>query len=168
MFFLGGGPDFVLFCCWCHVLVFPFSHVVVSCFFACCLWLLYLTHGSRTVVSACVAFTSSSVSVVLTDPFSLPWHISLSCSFLRPCLWEEQVFASNPRGQRRTASPVWRAAHCTMHRGQPLLDRHQSVAMRVETSGCCCRGSREQTHLPASQSVSAGGSTRTERAGLGV
>ena len=32
----------------CHV-VFPCSHAVVSCFFACCLWLLYLILGSCTV-----------------------------------------------------------------------------------------------------------------------
>ena len=47
--------------CWCFH--FP-MHAVVSFFFACCLWLLYLILGSRTVVSACVAFTSSSVSVL--------------------------------------------------------------------------------------------------------
>ena len=53
-----------------------------------------------------------------------------------------QVFASGPRGHRRTASPVWRAAHCTVHRGQPPLRRHQPVSTLVEASGCCCRGSR--------------------------
>ena len=40
--FFGGVLDFVhLFCCWCHV-AFPFSLVVVSFVFACCLGLLYL------------------------------------------------------------------------------------------------------------------------------
>ena len=53
-----------------------------------------------------------------------------------------QVFASGPRGHRRTASPVWRAAHCTVHRGQPPLRRHQPVSTLVEASGFCCRGSR--------------------------
>ena len=50
--------------------------------------------------------------------------------------------SSSPRGHRRTASSVWRAAHCTVHRGQPPLRRHQPVSTLVEASGCCCRGSR--------------------------
>ena len=61
--------------------------------------------------------------------------------------------------------------HCAMHRGQAGLDRHQPVSILVETSGCCCcrlQSQREQTHLPASQSISVGGSTRSERAGPGV
>ena len=64
-------------------------------------------------------------------------------------------FASSPRGQRRTASPVWRAAHCTCaYRGQSPLDPHQPVAILVETSGCCHKRQRDQSHLPAGQSVS--------------
>ena len=63
LFFLWGCLISLFFCCWCHV-AFPFSHVVVSFVFACCLGLLYLIIASRTVVSACVAFTSSLVSVL--------------------------------------------------------------------------------------------------------
>ena len=63
-FFLGGVLDFDhLFCCWCHV-SFPFSHVVVSFVFACCLGLLYMILVPHTLVSARVSFTSSSVSVL--------------------------------------------------------------------------------------------------------
>ena len=40
-------------------------------------------------------------------------------------LWEEPVFASNPRGLRLIASLAWQAVYCIMHRGQPPLDRHQ-------------------------------------------
>ena len=67
--------------------------------------------------------------------FVLPAYSMLWQSFF----WES---ASSPRGHRRTASSVWRAAHCTMHREQPPLRRHQPVSTLVETSSCCCRGSR--------------------------
>ena len=49
---------------------------------------------------------------------------------------------SSPRCHRRTASSVWQAAHCTVHRGQPPLRHHRSVSTLVEASGFCCRGSR--------------------------
>ena len=40
--------------------------------------------------------------------------------------------------------PSPRLAGCPlqMHRGQPALGRHRPVSILVETSGCCCRGSR--------------------------
>ena len=67
--------------------------------------------------------------------FVLPAYSMLWQSFF----WES---ASSPRGHRRTASSVWRAAHCTVHRKQPPLRRHQPVSTLVETSGRCCRGIR--------------------------
>ena len=59
-------------------------------------------------------------------------------------LWQSFFWESafSPRGHRRTASSVWWAAHCTVHRKQPPLRRHQPVSTLVETSGRCCRGSR--------------------------
>ena len=89
-----------------------------------CLWLLYLILGSLPIVFACVAFTSSSMSsVALTDSVSSLWHMIMLEIFMFETFWEDYAF--NPRGQRLTASPAWQAIHCTMHRGQPPLDRHQ-------------------------------------------
>ena len=65
-------------------------------------------------------------------------------------------------------SPHLTGCPLRMHRWQPALGRHRPVSILVASSGCCCRGSRLIWHLPASQSVSAGGSTRAERAGPSV
>ena len=68
---------------------------------------------------------------------------------------------------RSTAYCLARLAGCPlrMHRGQPALDRHQPVAILVETSGYAAEGADSSA---TGQSVSVGGSTRSERAGPGV
>ena len=130
--------DFVHFVCyWCHVHVaFPFSHVVVSFVFACCLGLLYLILGSRTVVSAsrshrlrCLSYRSIQFAVMAV-------HLML---------WEEQQQVLHPSHEVDGFMPSPHLAGCPlrMHRGhQPALGRHRPVSILVETSACCCRGSR--------------------------
>ena len=68
---------------------------------------------------------------------------------------------------RSTAYCLARLAGCPlrMHRGQPALDRHQPVAILVETSGYAAEGADSSA---TGQSVSVGGSTRSERAGPSV
>ena len=39
-------------------------------------------------------------------------------------------------------SPRLAGCPLRMHRGQPALGRHRPLSILVETSGCCCRGSR--------------------------
>jgi len=104
------------------------SSVLVAC--------LRCVHRWSVRSSPRVTVSASAVPVVFNIG-SCCWHTvyMLWQSFF----WES---ASSPRGHRRTASSVWRAAHCTVHRGQPPLRRHQPVSTLVETSGCCCRGSR--------------------------
>ena len=66
--------------------------------------------------------------------------------------------------------PSPRLAGCplrNMHRWQPALGRHWPVSILVEASVWLLL-QREQTHLPASQPVSAGGGHPAERAGSGV
>ena len=65
--------------------------------------------------------------------------------------------------------PLLRLAGCPlrMHRGQPALGRHWPVSILVEASVWLLL-QREQTHLPASQPVSAGGGHPAERAGSGA
>ena len=65
--------------------------------------------------------------------------------------------SSPSRCHRRTASSVWRAAHCTVHRGQPPLRRHRSVSTLVEASGLCCRGCRLITSRSACKKIFFGG-----------
>jgi len=154
-----GVLDFVhLFCCWCHV-AFPCSHVVVSFVFACCLRLLYLILGSCTVVSACVAFTSSSVSVLQIHSVCCN-----SCSFdaLGGAAASVCILPT-----RLGFMPLLRLAGCPlrMHRGQPALGRHWPVSILVETSGFWLLLQREQTHLQASMSVSAKGISRRSAPG---
>ena len=113
------------------LLASPFlASVLVSC--VRCVHRRSVRSSSRVTVSA------SAVPVVLNVGLCC-WHTVYALAVL---FLGGQVFASGPRGHRRTASPVWRAAHCTVHRGQPPLRRHQPVSTLVETSGCCCRGSR--------------------------
>ena len=61
-------------------------------------------------------------------------------------LWQSESLSgresSSPRCHRRTASSVWRAAHCTVHRGPPPLRRHRPVSPLVEASRICCSGIR--------------------------
>ena len=81
-------------------------------------------------------------------------------------LWEE--FASFPRGWASAFPPFGRlpTANGRMHRGQPALGRHRPVSILVETSGCCCKGSRDSS---ASESVCLRrGGHPAERAGSGV
>ena len=94
-------------------MAFPFSHVVVSFVFACCLGLLYLILGSRTVVSAsrshrlrCLSYRSIQFAVIAV-------HLML---------WEEQqqVFASFPRGWASCLCSVWPAVHCVCIEGSRL------------------------------------------------
>ena len=114
------------------LLASPFlASVLVSC--VRCVHRRSVRSSSRVTVSA------SAVPVVLNVGLCC-WHTVYALAVL--FLGGQVVFASGPRGHRRTASPVWRAAHCTVHRGQPPLRRHQPVSTLVETSGCCCRGSR--------------------------
>ena len=62
---------------------------------------------------------------------------------LRLSLWEEfRCLHPAHKVDGLLPRPVWPAVHCIMHRGQPALGRHQPVSILVETSGCCCRGSR--------------------------
>ena len=66
--------------------------------------------------------------------------------------------------------PSPRLAGCplrNMHRWQPALGRHWPVSILVEASVWLLL-QREQTHLPASQPVSAGGGHPAERAGSGA
>ena len=59
----------------------------------------------------------------------------------------------------------WAACPLRMHRWRPALDRHQPVAILVETSGYAAEGANSSA---TGQSVSVGGSTRSERAGPSV
>ena len=122
----------VLFCCWCHV----------TCFFS----LVFSFLGFCTRVL-------SALRPSLVRPFEF------TCGFLRVCSlccahawfvfgvagiqYALAIFffgrgtSSPSRCHRRTASSVWRAAHCTVHRGHPPLRRHRSVSTLVEASGLC-------------------------------
>ena len=130
----------------------PFSHVVVLFVFTCCLGLFYLILGSRIVVSACVAFTSSSVSVLQTHSVCCN-----SCSFealggatASVCILPTRLgFMPSPR-----------LAGCPlrMHRWQPVLGRHRPVSNLCGDLWPSLQSG--QTHLPASHSVSTGGVTR--------
>ena len=79
----------------------------------------------------------------------LCFSVSVCVSVLR-LFWEDQVQLTRSEA---CALPAWQAVHCAMHTAQPPLDRHQPVAILVETSGCCRRGSRlicKQVSLPPS------------------
>ena len=106
------------------------AFVLVSC--------LRCDHRWSARSSLRVTFSTSAILVVLDFG---------SCCYLLAysMLWQFFFWEGNPPvhgGHRRTASSVWRAAHCTVHRGQPPLRRHQPVSTLVEASRFCCRGSR--------------------------
>ena len=92
------------------------------------------------------------MSCLMRECFCFTVCVSLFL-FVFPCLrlfWEDQVQLTRSEA---CALPAWQAVHCAMHTGQPPLDRHQPVAILVETSGCCRRGSRlncQQVSLPPS------------------
>ena len=91
--------------------------------------------NSRVVFSAsavCVVLTLGSCSVLLA--YSMLSALAI--------FFFGRGTSSPSRCHRRTASSVWRAAKCTVHRGQPPFRRHRSVSTLVEASGLCCRGCR--------------------------
>ena len=98
-FFLGWVLDFVLFCCWCHVLVFPFSHACCCLVFLCLLPMAALLDSWLSYCRVCVCRVHIVFRVCLTDPFSLLWRNSLSCPYLM--LWRlggASVCIPPPRG----------------------------------------------------------------------
>ena len=114
---------------------FCFSSLGFSLFLASVLGsCLRCVHRWSARSSSRVTFSASAVSVVLAlGSCSVLLAYSMLCS--------GREFSS-PRCHRRTALSVWQAAHCTVHRGQPPLHRHQPVSTLVEGFGLCCRGSR--------------------------
>ena len=148
----------VLFCCWCHVTCRLFSCLLIS-------WLLY----SCPVCAASIAGPPVRVHVWLSPRMQL-----VLCSRLvrvRCCWYTVYALAifffgrgtSSPsRCHRRTASSVWRAAHCTVH---------IEGSRRSAVIGLCrplwrplASAAEGADSLPAGQSVSAGGDTRAKRA----
>ena len=107
------------------------SHFLASVLVSC----LRCVHRWSVRSSSRVAFSASAVSVVWFVFGVAGIQYALTILFLGGQ-------SSSPRGHPRTASSVWRAAHCTVHRGQPPLRRHQPVSTLVEGFGLCCRGSR--------------------------
>ena len=76
----------------------------------------------------------------------LLWHFSQTAVHL--ICFGRSLHPSHEAG----LPPSPRLAGCPlrMHRGQPALGRHRPVSILVETSGCCCKGSRDSS---ASESV---------------
>ena len=137
--------------------MFLFSCLLIS-------WLLY----SCPVCAASIAGPSVRVHVWLSPRLQFLLFGSCSVLLAYSMLWQSESLSgresSSPRCHRRTASSVWQAAHCTVHRGQPPLHRHQPVSTLVEGSGLWALLQREQAHLPAGQPASTGGDTRAKRA----
>ena len=109
------------------------SHFLASVLVSClrCVHRWSVRSSSRVTVSA------SAVHVVLTVGLCC-WHTVCSGS---PFFGRASICLRST-GSSAYCLAVWRAAHCTVHRGQPQLRRHQPVSTLVEASGCCCRGSR--------------------------
>ena len=105
------------------------SSVLVAC--------LRCVHRWSIRSSSRVTFCASAVPVVI--------HVGLCCWHTvcsrRPFSGRASICLRST-GSSAYCLAVWRAAHCTVHRGQPPLRRHQPVSTLVEASGCCCRGSR--------------------------
>ena len=130
------GAQFVLFCSVDSFLCILFYCLLIRSFRVFCPRGLSALHPSlvRLFESTCDWLR------VCSSCCAQYWFVLLAYSMLwQSFFWES---ASSPRGHRRTASSVWRAAHCTVHREQPPLRRHQPVSTFVETSGSCYRGSR--------------------------
>ena len=139
MYFLGGGgAQFVLLCSVDSFLLLIF--LFVSCLLISCLL------SSWPVCAASIAGPSVRVHVWLSPRLQFLLFGSCSVLLAYSMLWQSESLSgresSSPRCHRRTASSVWQAAHCSVHRGQPPLHRHQPVSTLVEGFGLCCRGSR--------------------------
>ena len=90
--------------------VFLFSCQLIS-------WLLY----SCPVCAASIAGPSVRVHVWLSPRLQFLLFGSCSVLLAYSMLWQSESLSgresSSPRCHRRTASSVWQAAHCTVHRG---------------------------------------------------
>ena len=133
-----------LFCCWCHV-AFRISHVVVL--FVFCLLPRAALHDS--CLSYCVFACESRLHrlrYLSYRSIRLLWRYSQTADHL--ICFGRGLFPPTRLG----FMPSPRLADCPllMHRGQPALGRHRPVSILVETSGCCCKGSRDSS---ASESV---------------
>ena len=140
------------------VSIFP-AHVVVVYVCLCLLPRAALLDSWLSYCRVCVAFTSSSVSVLQIHSVCCN-----SCSFdaLGGAAASVCILPT-----RLGFMPLLRLAGCPlrMHRGQPALGRHWPVSILVETSGFWLLLQREQTHMQASMSVSAKGISRRSAPG---
>ena len=101
------------------------------------------------------------VHLVSSIRSGLLWHYSQAVHLL---WFGRSLHPSHEAGL--PPSPRLTGCLLRMRRGQPALGRHRPVSILVETSGCCCKGSRDSS---ASESVCLRrGGHPAERAGSGA